>query len=139
MIIHLYLSNFHHNIRKNPDKYKLSSLMAIQSHCEPWDENLFYKKCQILVKNSKKSNINTHSTVNIRQIMKKSWKSLNRIIINHPKWKLAFNGLNLVVLLIFSTVRDFRGRDAIFCNLTDYVVPWARMFLIATMLINQFR
>ena len=124
MIIHSYLSNFHHNIRKNPDKYKLSSLMAIQSHREPWDENLFYKKCQILVKNSKKSNINTHSTVNIRQIMKKSWKSLNRIIINHPKWKLAFNGLNLVVLLILNTVRDFRSRDELLSTGAVEVVPW---------------
>ena len=110
MIIHSYLYNFHHNIRKNPQKYKESPFMAIKSHSESWDDYLCYKRGQILVKNRKKSNINTHSTVNIRQIVKKSWKSLNKIIINHPRWKLALNGLNLVVLLIFSTVRDFRGR-----------------------------
>ena len=54
MIIHPYLSNFHHNIRKNAQKYKLSLFMAIESHCVSLNDHLFYKKGQILVKISKK-------------------------------------------------------------------------------------
>ena len=70
------------------------------------------------------SNINTRSKVNIRHIVIKPWKSLKQIIIKSPVRKPAHKGLNLVVLLILSTARDFRSRDELLSTGAVEVVPW---------------
>ena len=82
------------------------------------------KLVEFFAKISKKSNINTRSKVNIKHIVIKPWKSLKQTKIKIPGRKIAHNGLNLMVLLILNTLRDFRSRDELLSTGAVEVVPW---------------